>query len=129
MSSFKEQYPLQARIEQAQRIKQKYSDRIPVIAEKFKKSNLPDIEKKKYLLPEDLTVNQFHYVIRQRVKLMPDQALFTYVMHEKTPGKPKPILPSATSKMGDIYQQYQDEDGFLYMIYANDDVYGSSEDK
>ena len=84
------------RIEQANRIKQKYSDRIPVIAEKYKKSNLPNIEKKKYLLPEDLTVNQFQYVIRQRVKLTSDQALFTYVVHEQTPGKPKTILPAVT---------------------------------
>ena len=67
-----------------------------MIAEKYKKSNLPNIEKKKYLLPEDLTVNQFQYVIRQRVKLTSDQALFTYVVHEQTPGKPKTILPAVT---------------------------------
>lgn len=113
-------------MEQAARIKQKYSDRIPVIAEKYKKSNLPDIEKKKYLLPDDLTVNQFQYVIRQRVKLNSDQALFTYVVHEKTPGKPKTILPAVTRTMGEIYKEHADEDGFLYMIYANDEVYGGA---
>eukprot|EP01147_Barroeca_monosierra_P001917 gene1917-5006_t len=127
MASFKEQFSLQQRIDQADRIKLKYSDRIPVIAERYKKSNLPDIEKKKYLLPDDLTVNQFQYVIRQRVKLNSDQALFTYVVHEKTPGRPKTILPAVTRTMGDIYKEHKDEDGFLYMIYANDEVYGAGD--
>lgn len=29
--------------------------------------------------------------------------------------------------MGDIYKEHKDEDGFLYMIYANDEVYGAGD--
>jgi GABA(A) receptor-associated protein len=47
------------------RIRAKYPDRIPVICEKALKSNLEDIDKKKYLVPSDLTVGQFVYVIRK----------------------------------------------------------------
>lgn len=126
MATFKEQFSLEERKKQANRIKQKYADRIPVIAEKYHKANLPDIEKKKYLLPDDLTVNQFQYVIRQRVRLASDQALFTFIMQEKKPGQAKPILPAVTRTMGDIYKECRDEDGFLYMIYSNDQVYGDS---
>ena len=35
---------------------QKYNDRIPVICEKNDKSDIDTIDKKKYLVPNDLTV-------------------------------------------------------------------------
>ncbi|EGD82432.1 hypothetical protein PTSG_03077 [Salpingoeca rosetta] len=73
MASFKEQFTLQQRIEQANRIKQKYSDRIP------------------------------------------------------RPASPRQSSPAVTRTMGEIYKEHQDEDGFLYMIYANDEVYGGCE--
>lgn len=35
---------------------QKYSERIPVICEKHEKSDITTVDKKKYLVPADLTV-------------------------------------------------------------------------
>eukprot|EP00056_Hartaetosiga_gracilis_P014113 m.239763 g.239763 ORF g.239763 m.239763 type:complete len:134 (+) comp14025_c0_seq1:145-546(+) len=124
IQSFKETHTFEVRKEQADKIRKKYANRIPVVAEKYKKSNLPEIEKKKYLLPEDLTVAQFQYVIRKRVKLDPQQTLFTYVVSEKT-GKPSPILPSTTSTMAKIHEEHRDPDGFLYIIYTEEDVFGA----
>lgn len=37
------------------------------------------IDKKKYLVPADLTVGQFVYVIRKRIKLSPEKAIFIFV--------------------------------------------------
>ena len=39
-----------------------------MIVEKSPKSDVPELDKKKYLVPSDLTVGQFVYVIRKRVK-------------------------------------------------------------
>lgn len=39
------------RKEVAEKIRSKYPDRIPVIVEKAPKSDAPDIDKKKYLVP------------------------------------------------------------------------------
>lgn len=90
---------------EAERIRQKYPDRIPVrlkfdfnfffhsianahlfspsftqvICEKVEKSDIATIDKKKYLVPSDLTVGQFVYVIRKRIKLSPDKAIFIFV--------------------------------------------------
>ena len=36
---------------EAERIRQKYPDRIPVICEKADKTDIPTIDKKKYLVP------------------------------------------------------------------------------
>jgi len=94
----------------------KYPDRIPVIAEKSEKSDIPDIDKKKYLVPADLTMGQFVYVIRKRIKLPADQAIFIFVNN---------TLPPAGAVMSSIYKDNQDEDGFLYVTYSGESTFGS----
>ena len=75
-----------------------------VIVERAERSDVPDIDKKKcasrrqplgrvllsdaacshpcfarrYLVPSDLTVGQFVYVIRKRIKLSPEKAIFIF---------------------------------------------------
>jgi GABA(A) receptor-associated protein len=46
-SSFKISNPLEARMSESSRIREKYPDRIPVIVEKAGQSDVPDIDKKK----------------------------------------------------------------------------------
>ncbi|KAL2483737.1 Autophagy-related protein [Forsythia ovata] len=110
-SSFKLEHPLERRQAEAARIREKYPDRIPVIVEKAELSDIPDIEKKKYLVPADLTVGQFVYVVRKRIKLSADseKAIFIFV---------KNILPPTAAMISAIYEENKDEDGFLYMTYS-----------
>ena len=68
-SQFKDEHPLQKRQLEATRIREKYPDRVPCIVEKAEKSDISTIDKKKFLVPHDLTVGQFVYVIRKRIKL------------------------------------------------------------
>ena len=49
---------------ECERIRVKYPDRIPVICEKAFNSNIAQVDKRKFLVPMDLTVGQFLYVIR-----------------------------------------------------------------
>ena len=67
------------RVAEAKRIRAKYDDRIPVICERANKTDIPDIDKKKYLVPSDLTVGQFVYVIRKRIELPPEKAIFLFI--------------------------------------------------
>jgi len=83
--SFKEEHPLDKRKSEAERIRAKYPDRVPVICEKAPRSDIPDIDKKKYLVPADLTVGQFQYVIRKRIKLPPEKALFVFCANTIAP--------------------------------------------
>jgi GABA(A) receptor-associated protein len=76
---FKKQHSFEKRQAEAQRIREKYPDRIPVICEKDERSSIPPIDKKKYLVPADLTVGQFVYVIRKRIKLSPEKAIFIFI--------------------------------------------------
>ena len=58
--------------------------------EKAGRSDIPDIDKKKYLVPGDLTAGQFVYVIRKRIKLSPEKAIFIFVNNILPPtGKQK----------------------------------------
>lgn len=116
-SKFKDEHPFDKRKQEAERIRTKYNDRIPVICEKVDKSDIEDIDKKKYLVPADLTVGQFVYVIRKRIKLAPEKAIFIFVDE---------ILPPTAALMSTIYEEHKDEDGFLYVSYSGENTFGHS---
>ena len=48
-----------------------------VICEKAAHSDISDIDKRKYLVPADLTVGQFIIVIRKRIKLESEKVTYT----------------------------------------------------
>lgn len=48
-------------------------------------------------------------MIRKRIKLVPEKAIFIFVGD---------ILPATAALMSAIYEEYKDEDGFLYVRYA-----------
>lgn len=114
---FKYEYSFQKRKEESSRVLQKYPDRIPIICEKshVASNDCPDIDKKKYLVPKDLTVSQFLYVIRNRLKLGPEKAIFLFVGD---------IIPPSSSYIIDIYNHYSENDGFLYITYSPENVFG-----
>ena len=104
------------RKEVAEKIRSKYPDRIPVIVEKAPKSDAPDIDKKKYLVPADITVGKFVYEIRKHMKLNPEQAIFLFV---------NDTLPPTAALMSQIYEKNRDEDGFLYVTYSGENTFGN----
>lgn len=119
MATHKESKPLEARQASAVSLRANHPDRVPVIVEKrVGDESLPDIDKKKFLVPVDLTIGQFVYVIRKRIKLTPEQAIFLFVN--------KGTLPPTVAALQAVYDQYKDEDGFLYMTYSGENTFGSS---
>jgi len=115
MPSFKEEHDLSKRQQEARRILNKYPDRLPVIVEKAANSDVPDIDKKKFLVPADLTVGQFVYVIRKRIKLTPEKAIFLFVNNQ---------LPNTANLMKQVYEDNKDEDDFLYVQYSGENSFG-----
>ncbi|KAI3836645.1 hypothetical protein MKX03_034928 [Papaver bracteatum] len=114
-SSFKMEHPLERRQAKSAHIREKYPDRIPVIVEKAKRSDILDIDKKKYLVPANLTVGQFVYVVRKRIKLSAEKAIFIFV---------KNILPPTAAMISAIYEEKKDKYGFLYMGYSGENTFG-----
>ncbi|KAH7285805.1 hypothetical protein KP509_33G046800 [Ceratopteris richardii] len=114
--TFKEEHDLATRTAEAARIRQKYPDRVPVIVEKAPRSDIPDIDKKKYLVPSDLNIGQFVFVIRKRIKLEAEKAIFIFVNN---------VLPPTGALMSSVYEEHKDEDGFLYVTYSGENTFGS----
>ncbi|RVW50546.1 Autophagy-related protein 8f [Vitis vinifera] len=68
-----------------------------------------------YLVPADLTVGQFVYVIRKRIKLSAEKAIFIFVDN---------VLPPTGAIMSGIYDEKKDADGFLYVTYSGENTFG-----
>jgi len=68
---------------------------LQVIVEKLPKARVSELDKKKYLVPSDLTVGQFYFLIRKRIHLRPEDALFFFVNN---------VIPPTSTTMGALYQ-------------------------
>ncbi|SGZ56004.1 CIC11C00000002184 [Sungouiella intermedia] len=114
-SQFKDENSFDKRKSESTRILQRFKDRLPVICEKVENSDIQEIDKRKYLVPGDLTVGQFVYVIRKRIKLPSEKAIFIFV---------NDILPPTAALMSTIYEEHKDDDGFLYVLYSGENTFG-----
>ena len=113
---FKSRISFEDRKDESTRILKKYDDRIPIICEKSNTNDsMPTIDKIKYLVPADLSIGQFMYVIRKRLTLKPEQAIFLFIDN---------TLPPASELISSIYTKYKDEDGFLYVKYSGENTFG-----
>ena len=112
---FKQEFSKRKRLDESQRIKSKYPDRVPIICEKSGKCTLPDLDKHKYLVPADMQLSQMQIVIRKRMKLGAETAIFLTI---------NGTIPSSTTHFSNLYEQYKDEDGFLYIEYTSENVFG-----
>jgi len=115
--SFRVKHTFQTRSAEATRVLKKYPDRIPVVVERDARgsSDIPDIDKKKFLVPKDLSMGQFSYVIRKRIKLKPEQAIFLFVNNK---------LPPTSSSLSEVFHENKEECGFLYITYSGESTFG-----
>ncbi len=111
---FKDKHSFEKRLSEATRIMEKYPDRIPVICECIG-GEVPDIDRKKYLVPAELTMAEFLYVIRKRIKISPEKSIFLFV---------NDTFIAGAQLMGMIYEEHKDLDGFLYTCYSGENTFG-----
>merc|ERR1712126_784258 len=97
---YKEEHPYEKRRAEGEKIRRKYPDRVPVIVEKSPKARIGDLDKKEYLVPSDLTVGQFYFLIRKRISLRPEDALFFFVNNVIPPTSATMISVSGASRGG-----------------------------
>jgi GABA(A) receptor-associated protein len=94
---------------------------MPVILSKQKESSLPNLDRYKYLVPEDLSVYHFQYIIRKRLKLTANEALFFFVTYNGIS-----TLLKSDSLFGDVYKLYARNDGFLYISMTEEKAFGDN---
>uniref|UniRef100_A0A0G4F1A1 Autophagy-related protein n=1 Tax=Chromera velia CCMP2878 TaxID=1169474 RepID=A0A0G4F1A1_9ALVE len=125
MPSIREEIPFEKRSHEAQRIRAKYPNRIPVICEKSKRSDLPEIDKRKFLVPMNMLVGEFKYIIHKHINQCAQNSGITMAA-EKTiylhAGRNTNVKTG--SLISEIYDQYKDPDGFLYFEYSAENTLG-----
>ena len=115
MEIYKQSHPFDKRCSECERILTKHPDRIPIIVCKASNCTLPDIDKQKYLVPKDMSLGQFVYVIRKRIQLDSNEALFVMVNNTLQPGN---------KHIKEIYESNKDKDKFLYITYSSENTFG-----
>ena len=98
------------------RIRTKYPDKIPVIVTRMKSCKLPEIDRNKFLVPFDMPFSGLMMVIRKRLKLKSEYAMFLFVGGS---------IPSSSSMMSLVYDTYKSKDGYLRVQYCEENVFGS----
>lgn len=105
------------RKDESTRIRAKYADRIPVICEVAKQhAKQINLDRNKYLVPGDITVGQFLMILRKRVKLTPELGVYLFMENA--------TLPPTSALLSSLYQNYKNEDGFLYITVTLENTFG-----
>jgi hypothetical protein len=119
MAKFKDSYEFEKRKKEGNNVKTKYPGRIPIIVEvengNFSKE-LPILEKTKYLVPHDIKISAFLFILRKKLKLTQDVAVYMYVNNN--------TMPIFTDTVGHVYEKHKDEDGFLYLTLSGESFFG-----
>ena len=111
---YKDRFSFEKRKEESEGILAKYPERIPIICEGYG-IDTPQIDRNKYLVPDDLTMAQFLYVIRKRIKIGPEKSIYLFVQNHIIPGN---------KLLATVYEKHCEEDGFLYITYSGENTFG-----
>lgn len=110
--------------EEARRMKTRYPDRVPVLCERGPgaRSDLPDIERNKFAVPEGMLFGEFKYIVHKQVTqasrgLAVEETLYLFV------GEPG-VQPKTSATMAELYKLHGAEDGFLYVRYTAENTLG-----
>ncbi|XP_026878527.1 microtubule-associated proteins 1A/1B light chain 3C [Electrophorus electricus] len=117
MMPFKQRKCLATRKDEVCTIRSKFPNKLPVIVERYvQEKQLPLLDKTKFLVPQELTMGQFLCLLRSKIALEATQALYLLISGKN--------MCSMTASMAEVYAQHRDADGFLYMSYASQDMFG-----
>ena len=106
---------LNERIKEFNHLRKKYPDKIPIIVNRFKNSDIEEVKKKKYLVNKELNLSQFMMVFRKNLTVDQTTAIFLTINDEMVPNN---IVLSS------IYASHKNEDGFLYIDYSTENTFG-----
>ena len=68
-------------------------------------------------MPKSFVIGEVSTVIRRKLSLNKEQCVFLLVKDGKE-------LLKSNSLLEDVYEQYKDKDGFLYILYTNENTLG-----
>jgi GABA(A) receptor-associated protein len=98
------------------KVRIKYPNKIPLFIYRSKRDKyLQDINCNKFLVPDNITIGQFMVIIRKRLKLESNIALFIFINN---------TIPCSSDSILQIYENYKNKDGMLVLEYCGENVFG-----
>lgn len=116
MDNYKLEKTFQQRCDESAKMRSRYPSRVCIFLSKAKGCKLPDVDKNKFLVPGDMTMGQFIHVIRKRAEIHSSQGIFIFTSNNQA--------PPSTMSLNDVYRENKDADGFLYLTFDTELVYG-----
>ena len=115
---FKKKFNFETRLAESTRIRKAYPDRVPLIIQRAQNSkDVEDLKKHKYLVPAGTSIAQLIAIIRKRMTGLPaEKSIFIFVNETS--------MPSANATLAEVDNSHRDKDGFVYVHYAGENVFG-----
>lgn len=107
--------------DEAEKIRSKYPDRVPVICEKSTRSTLPELPKRKFVVHGNMLCGEFKYMVHKQIadatpeRLSVDQTIYLFI---------NGITPKTSTPMSQLYDQFRQADGFLYIRFGAENTLG-----
>lgn len=102
--------------DEIKKMKERYPAHSCLYVERSKKcKTLNDLPKNKFLIPNIITADKLIYIVRKRCVLTKEEALFLYVKNK---------LLNGQITVGELYNKYKSDDGFLYITYTAENCFG-----
>lgn len=112
---YSDERTFEERQNEASRMLSKHPDRVPLIVERAPGSKLPQIDRRKWLVPRDMTMGQWMTVLRKRISISSSEGLFVFVNN---------VLPTTSATVGQIYDDHKEATGLLLMTYTKQSTFG-----
>jgi GABA(A) receptor-associated protein len=116
---FKKEKTLTERKNYSNYLLEKYPDRVPVIIKKSENDKILQDNitgYSRYLMPKNLKISEVLFIIRNKINLKKEEAVFIFVNGN--------ILVPMNETIGSMYDLHKSEDGFLYIIYSSENTFG-----
>lgn len=116
---FQQKLPFEKRKHLALSIKNMHPERIPVVLKNPTQSREALLCKEKFLVPDYLTVGEFHIKIKDQMESgISSKSKSFFLLTESQNSLVVSELMSA------VYARYQNEDGFLYLYFCEENIFG-----
>jgi len=108
---------------EANRILMKYSDRVPLIIKKHENCELPQISKKKFLVPNSMLCAELKYIITKYLNQelkdtnVSEKSIYLYIMNTN-------YSPKSSDLLSEVYHGHKADDNFLYLNYSSENTLG-----
>lgn len=114
------------------RMKQRYPRKVPILAYPLNEPNDRIVNNTRFIVERDDIIAKFLRLLKEQVKsnIDPDaySSIFLFIERHFIDSEGKShydmIVPLHSFTIGDVYQKYSHPDGFLYVYYGKENIFG-----